>query len=419
MQEILLSTVDFGSNKISASLGKGIEEEFDIIGTTCVSSRGIKKGLIENEELCQEAFKEVVEKLAKKTAEDIKKIYVGISCNNLRITEGTGSITLNYGKIRGKDIKKAIGRAKSQVNLLDGEEIVYATINYYTVDEKIVYDDNIVGWLGETLGVNVSIIIGKSEELQKFKNIIINSGYEFKGFVVNPLACRNIFLQGRNSMGVKVLVDIGSQTSDIAIFRNGVLKYIDCVPLGGENITRDLSICAELGMSEAENVKKILSTNYYSLSANEEDDDIMNVGTSSISKSLFYEVVKARLEEILSYVNKTIKNTSFCEGRCSIIIYGSGVTYYENISELVKDNINYKVTIADNSYLQMKDSSNLSSLALLKEVFDRIFLINTEVSEVHAKDIIDQKEECIDEIDFEEENSGVISKIKQIIHKLF
>ena len=68
MQEILLSTVDFGSNKISASLGKGKEDEFDIIGTTCVSSRGIKKGLIEDEESCQEAFKEVVEKLANKTA---------------------------------------------------------------------------------------------------------------------------------------------------------------------------------------------------------------------------------------------------------------------------------------------------------------------------------------------------------------
>lgn len=419
MQEILLSTVDFGSNKISASLGKGKEDEFDIIGTTCVSSRGIKKGLIEDEESCQEAFKEVVEKLAKKTAEDIKNIYVGISCNNLRITEGTGKIKLSYGKIRGKDIKKAIGRAKSQVNLLDGEEIVDVTINYYIVDEKIVYDDNVVGWIGETFGINVSIIIGKTEELQKFKDIVVNSGYEFKGFIVNALACRNIFLQGRSSMGVKVLVDIGAETSDIAIFRNGVLKYIDYVPLGGDNITRDLSICAKLGISEAENIKKIISTNYYSLSVNKEDEDIMNVGTSSISKSLFYEVVKARLEEILSYVNKTIKNTSFCEGMCSIIIYGSGITYYENISELVKDNIDFKVTIADNSYLQMKDLSNLSSLAMLKEVFDRLSLINTEVSEVHAKDIIDQEKECIDEIDFEEESSGVIAKIKNFFHKLF
>ena len=123
------------------------------------------------------------------------------------------------------------------------------------------------------------------------------------------------------------------------------------------------------------------------------------------------EIMKTDLSDELLHGTK-VSNLAFHLGR------RLGLSY-EKAVELVKDNIDFKVTIADNSYLQMKDLSNLSSLAMLKEVFDRLSLINTEVSEVHAKDIIDQEKECIDEIDFEEESSGVISKIKNFFHKLF
>ena len=61
MKEFLVSTVDFGSSKISASMGKGFADEFDIIGTKNISSRGIEKGLIVNKYECKKAFVEVMD----------------------------------------------------------------------------------------------------------------------------------------------------------------------------------------------------------------------------------------------------------------------------------------------------------------------------------------------------------------------
>ena len=131
MQEVLISTVDFGSKKISASAGKSSDGEFDIIGTKCIPSDGIEKGFIVDIDKCKESFKEVMEKLKLQTNENLKDIYVGISSKGLRITEANVKITLNNGKVRGKDIKRALNKCKFNVELLEGEEVVDTIINYY------------------------------------------------------------------------------------------------------------------------------------------------------------------------------------------------------------------------------------------------------------------------------------------------
>lgn len=419
MQEISISTVDFGSSKISASIGQSGDEEFDILATLSVPSRGIEKGLMVDDAKCREDFNKLMDKLKLKSNVQVEDIYVGISNRNLRLTESNVKVSLNAGKVRGKDIKKALTKAKYNINLLDGEEVVDVIINYYILDEKIIYED-IVGWLGNNLEINVSVILGPSIELSKFRSVIQESGYNFKGYIVNSIATRKLFLQGKKLMGVKVLADIGAGVSDISIFRNGVLKYIGCIQLGGNNLTKDLSICGNLSFAEAENVKNILSNDYITIFNDESRDENLEIGNTNISKELFYEVVKARLEEILSYINSDIKNTSFCEGVCSIIVYGNGITYYEKISELIKEQFDMNLILADKNYLQMKDTSNLVSLSLLKEVFDRINLYNKEVSNINQMMNQDNKKsdyiEMNNPIEGErEEKTGLISRIKKKI----
>ena len=422
MKDFLITIVDFGSNKISASLGKETEDDIDIIGTATCKSKGIEKGFVVDEMKCMDSFIEVIEKLEEKTKENITEVYAGISSRGLRITETSINIRLNEGKVRGKDINSARVGSSKRINLLDGEEIVDTIVNYYEIDGKIVSED-VIGWRGENLTLNLTVIVGPSNELTKYKNIINETGYKFKGFIVNIVTGRNIFLQGKSSMGVKVLVDIGSGTTDIAIFRNGVLKYIKCILVGGYNVTKDLSICGDLKMLEAENIKTINSANYQSLYNDKTSDDLIQIGTSKISKTLFYEVTNARLEEILKYVNLEVKNTSFCEGLCSIIIYGDGIIYYENIQDLVKEHIENKSVVATCEYLGMKNTANITSLAGIEEIFERVQLLYSNK--------IEFEEHKFEETDFDDErkrkkkssskdkNNGIIKKIKNFINGYF
>ena len=427
MQDFLITIVDFGSKKFSASLGKEAEGDIDIIGTATLGSIGVEKGFIVDETKSMEILTAVIEKLEERTKESITEIYAGISSRGIRLTETSISIKLNEGRVRGKDIKSALIGSSKKVNLVDGEEIVDTLINYYNIDGNIVCED-VVGLRGDVLTLNLSVLIGPSNELAKYKNIINQAGYKLKGFIVNVVNARNIFLQGKASMGVKVIVDIGAGTTDLAIFKDGILKYIKCIPVGGNNVTKDLSICGGFSMSQAENIKNIYSSNYQSLYMDETTNDLIEIGTVTTSAKLFYEVTSARLEEILKYVNSEIKNTSFCEGLCSIIIYGDGIIYYENIDKLAKEHIEKKTVIATSDFLGMKNTANITSLAGLKEIFERIQLIYTNSNKVesqqeHKEKDYNQYEEEINldnkRLNSKDKSKGIVEKIRNFIRGIF
>ena len=352
MNELTLTAIDFGSKKISISLGRENNDDIEILGSYFKSSEGINKGTIIDEEKCCQSLMRLIEEVEQKTLKKLRNVYVGISSRNIRLSEVTSSVNLREGKVRGADLKRAIEKGKRNVILGDGEEIVDTIVNFFNIDGNI-FNENIIGWRANILSINLSILIGSSEELEKYKRVINNCGLVLEGFVPNILSGRKVFLSEKNSLGMKALIDIGAGTSDIAVFNNGILKYISSVPLGGENITKDLSICGNFTLSEAENIKKIYSSTYERLLQEEE----VNVGTAVVSTKLFYEVTRARIEEIVEYINLELKKTSFFEGICSIIIYGDGISFYENVLDVIKKQMDKKVKLINSHCLGMEDFS--------------------------------------------------------------
>jgi len=411
MQNSVIAAVDFGSKKLSASLGIGDQEEVNIIGSCCLPSVGIEKGFITNEVKCQKVLNKLLESLEESTQESINNIYVGISSRGLRTTETSSIVALKDGKVTSNAIKRVMEKGSRKATLIEGEEIVDVVINFFTLDGKVIYE-NINGWMGNNLEVNVTIIIGPSEELDKFRRIIQDSGYNFKGFIVNILAGKKVFIQEINDFETRALLDIGGGVSDIAIFNNGISKYIGNIPLGGNNITRDISICGEYPLVEAENIKIICASNYESIYRDDTTEELVEIGSSKVPKTLLYEVTKARIEEMLRIVKEELKNSSYYEGLCSIIIYGDGLSYFQNINLLVEKEFKKKIKIITKDYLGIKNASSITSLAIVKEVFDRLSLLKEDLNKIEVEKI--NKQDLTEKSD-----DNLINKIKGFLGKIF
>lgn len=418
----LIATVDFGSDKISASLGK-IEDDFlDIIGSKSEQSEGIEKGLITDVGKCSEVVKKLFSELQSLSEMKITQIYAGISSRNIRLSDGFAGVTIKGDYVTGNDIKDVMNIAYRKAELSEGEEVVDIIINFYKLDNKIIYE-NVLGEFGNRLEIDFSILIGTKQEIEKFKQVIKESGYQCGGLILNSIAGKNIFINGKSALGVRAIVDIGAGTTDYAIYSNGVLKYINCRPIGGKNISTDISICGEYPISVADQIKKNYSEFYESEYLASKTPDVISVGLEKVSKELFYEVARTRLEEIIKYVNMDLKNTSFYGGLCSIIIYGDGIVYFENINNTIQSQITKKVIIADNKYLGMKKTSNITSLALLQEVYNRYNLLSDSNPNIkkHSVEYKNSKEEDFEE-DYEEEDfkeNGIIDRIKNFLVGIF
>lgn len=412
-----IAAVDFGSKKLSIALGKMDQDEIDILGYLASDSKGIEKGLIKDEIKCSESFVSLITNFEVKIKEPIKEIYAGISTRNVRIAETTSEVLLEEGRVNSEDIKKGVKLGKSIVNIDDSEEIIDSIINFYILDENPIFD-TVIGWMGHKLKVNITYFIGKKEEVEKFKNVIKNSGRIFKGFILNIYSGKQVFLNGRNSDDVRVLIDVGAGVSDYAIFKDGILKEIGNIPLGGNNVTNDLAICGEYSKSQAENIKTICSDNYETLYKNRDEKDIISIGTSEVSKTLLYEVTRARLEEMLKLLNGKLKNSSYYEDICSIILYGDGMAYYESIDEMIHNEFEKKVRTITKEYLGMKNSLNITSLAIVKEVSDRLSLFRKDTkTEKEIEYLLNEKKET--EQPKVEEDSSIVHKIKKVLGDIF
>lgn len=418
MRHSLVAAVDFGSYKLSASLGKDTDGELEILGSVCEKSKGIEKGLIIDENKCIESLKEVIKKLSDQMNKDIDRVYIGISSRNIRISEVSSSINLRDGIVRSSDIKRIIERCKRNTEIAKEEEIIDIAIDFYKLNGKIFYD-NIIGLKGSTLELDATILITGKSEVDKYKRICRECGLTLSGFKVNILSGKSIFLSGKSSMGVKALVDIGASVSDIAIFRNGILKSISSVPLGGENITKDLAICASIPNLEAENIKNIYSSSYETIYKDKALDGEIIVGTTKINRELFYEVINARIEEIIKYVNLELNNTGYFEGICSIIIYGDGISCYENVNVVISKEVTMKFKVITGSDLGLRSTKNITSLAIVKEAYDRQKLTCDDFSILEEDFIQELKKDNKSNVNEKEESLGLMSKLKSFFEEIF
>ena len=418
MQQEIITAVDFGSRKLSAAIAVKNKEDLEILGVKSCKSIGIEKGLLTDVEKCRRVVMDLLSELGEKTKKEPKNIGIGISSNKVRITETTVKVELIEEKVTSEDIRKVLEKGQKNIIISNDETIIDVLINFYILDGKVIYKD-VINWKGNTLEVNLTLVIAEKKEIQKYYELFKETKYNIEFIKLNILSGKQIFLNEKNFIGDIALVDIGAGNIDIALFSDGIPKNISNIPIGGNNITNDLAICGKFSFLEADNMKRIYSSNYKSLYEDNSLKDEIEVGTIKVSKELFYEVTKARIEEILSHINIKLKNTGHYDRICSIILYGDGVNYFEDIDEIVRKIFKIKTKVIRKTDLGIKNQENITSLAIAKEVYDRLNLLDYKNIVLANKVNENEKISETENLHINESKNHILKKVKGFFDKIF
>ncbi|MGL4875711.1 MAG: cell division FtsA domain-containing protein [Clostridium sp.] len=426
MQEFLITAVDIGTHKISTSMGyskKG--EDVEILGSSCVNVRGVENGVIVNEDKCRIYFEEALSKLEEKTGKKINDIYMGLPVNNIIHYEIPAQIVVE-DIVKVKDVKKILDEVKAKVEPKEGYEIIDIIINYYKIDGKSSIN-TVVSKKGVVLELNLSVIQVKSEVLNTYRKLIKGTKYSIKGFIINQIALRKIFFSEKMLKEDLALVQIGNNSTEISIIEKKGLKELISIPLGGKNITNDLSICLALPLFEAESIKEEFSLSYKSAMRDKGAKEVLIKG-KNVDKELFYNVCEARIEEILNYVKNELKKARNYKDICSIILCGDAITNFEGVNEVIHQKFrDKKIMLATKNDFGMQNISNITSLAIVKEVHDRLELIYEEnlnftrqfnVKETEEESYRKEKEKE-ERKKAESENKSIIGKLKSFLGDMF
>jgi cell division protein FtsA len=138
------------------------------------------------------------------------------------------------------------------------------------------------------------------------------AGFRVDGLVLQSLAAgRAVLTEEEKELGV-ALVDLGGGTTDVLVYSEGAPYSTTTIPVGGSQVTSDISIMKSISFETAEKIKLEAGSCWEGASLG---DDIIVPGVGGrpplpIPRYQIEEIVRPRMEEIFSMVKEKLEKLS-------------------------------------------------------------------------------------------------------------
>lgn len=365
--EIYVS-LDIGTSSVKVIIGEMVHDTLNVIGVGNVKSEGLRKGSIVDIDETVLSIKKAVEQAERMIGMDIRKVVVGISGNqvDLQPCHGVVAISNENKEITEQDINR-VKDAAALIQIPSDREIIEVMPIHYKVDElDEIHDPR--GMIGVRLEMRGVIITGLATILHNFLRCVERAGLEITDIALQPLAAGSLVLsKDEKELGV-ALVDIGGGSTTLAIFEQGYLKHTSVIPIGGETITKDLSIILRTTMDDAESIKVKHGHAFYDDAAEEEVFHFPIIGsdqTQPCNQLMLAEIIEARMTEIFEMVLNELYRFGYEDIPGGFVLTGGSVKM-PGVLEIAQTILQNRVRTAEPNYIGVREPQFTTAVGLIK-----------------------------------------------------
>jgi cell division protein FtsA len=335
--------LDIGTTKIVALVGKKNEfNKVEILGMGKSKSLGVHRGVVNNITQTIQSIQQAVEEAIINSKQEINDVVVGIAGQHIRSIQHSDYITRENPEevINEDDIQQLIQQVYKLV-MLPGEEIIHVLPQEYKVDGQGEIKAPI-GMHGGRLEANFHVVVGQVSSIKNIGRCIKSAGLNMENITLEPLASSEAVLSFEEKEAGVALIDIGGGTTDLAIFKDGIIRHTAVIPFGGNVITEDI----KEGCSIIEKQAELLKIKFGSAWPGENrDTEIVSIpglqgrDPKEISLKTLSKIINARVVEIIEQVFLEIKNYGHNEQKkkliAGIVLTGGG-SQLKHLKQLVE-----------------------------------------------------------------------------------
>lgn len=352
-EDNFIVAIELGSSKVTGVAGrKQPDGAIQVLAFAQEpSTTFIRKGRINNVSKMTQCIMSMKDKLEQKMQKSISRVYVGIG--------GMGMHTVANTVVRHFDSKVEITQEmidamcdENRTSTNSDRDIFEAVPQEYHLGTQVQIDP--VGILSEGIEGHYLNIVANSTVREEIRNCFRNAGVTIADLPITVQALADVMLTEPEKRSGCVFVDMGAETTSVAVYKNNLLRHLAVIPLGGANINRDI-MSLQIEDDEAEELKL-----KYGSAISPADDTTHKPITLRDGRTIAFEefagLVEARVEEIILNVMHQISLSKFDNGQLvgGLIITG-GASHMKNIDKaFVRDTKFEKIRFVRNIRIPLR-----------------------------------------------------------------
>lgn len=325
----IICALDIGTTKIVAVVAEMDENSaIYVIGHGLSKAEGLRRGIVVDMDKTVKSIRRAIDDAQLVSGTEVDRVTVGIAGEHVRSINSHGVIAVSRSdnEITASDVKRAIEAARTVAIPVD-REIIHVIPQTFSVDDQAGIKDP-VGMSGARLEVEAHIVTASITSTRNIYRALERCNLVVDHMVLEQLASSEVITsEGETEIGV-VLVDIGGDITNLAVFYDGAIRHTAVVPLGGRNVTNDIAIGLRTSIEQAEDIKLSHGAALTSLVDPEELIAVRQMTTGEdkeISRNVLASIIEPRMEEILSLVAREVKKIQQGEMlTAGMIISGGG-----------------------------------------------------------------------------------------------
>ena len=341
-----ITAIEIGSSKVAGTVGVATYEGINIIAYASEPVDGfISKGVVRNVDAAGACLTNIINRLEAQLDNKvtIEKAYTTIGGISVRSVKSTVKREFDEYKKITPEIIDAMAIENDNVFVVpEGYQKVQVIVQDYKLDGSVntapagFHTRSIEGsYLNIIINEQFMKQLGESFEMAKIE--IVDS------FTAAKLEAD--ILLNKDDKHSCALVNMGAETTTISIYTNELLRKLVVLPLGGENITRDIST-QHISREEAESIKI-----FKGYGATGSDNSL-------IANETLNKIIAARIEEILLNIKHQIESSGEKVGH---IFFTGGAAKLKNLKTLLDEHLqDYTTRIITEPTLRCFNDSGLS-----------------------------------------------------------
>lgn len=309
----LIVVLDIGSAWTRVVVADVNDRSMRYRGHGVSASAGMRKGLIAELGPAAKAVRVANEQAERAARVNIEECVVGVGGPHIRGLNTNGGLQMGsrMREITRDDVRVAVERARAVERPPDREILHLLPRQFILDDQPGIFDP--VGMVGARLEVDLHIATCSGSALQSTVTCANRAGLEVSEAVLESIASAEATLSAdERELGV-CLLDIGAQSSELAVFFEGAVAHTASVPIGGAHFTNDLAIGLQIPVAQAEEIKRQHGNAVVTAVPQDAEIQISNPQPQVVPLRMVAEILEPRARELMYFVRESLRHGGVLE----------------------------------------------------------------------------------------------------------